>query len=177
MNVTIAPGASLRRIAEIVRNAILRGPDAWEGGSRTERDVHSNPPANLLPTDRDVVELFTLLQERETPYLLVGGIAMLRYIEGRNTEDIDLLIGYREPHPAAPARRPTPAPTIAAPLGSCRSARTSRHRPGHRGAHRPIRTTQEALISFVSLVPFVGNPSFVGSYCRQAHSKRLREST
>ena len=65
---------------------------AWEGGSLPERNVKPNPSANLLPTDRDVVELFTLLRERETPYLLVGGIAMLRYVEGRNTEDIDLLM-------------------------------------------------------------------------------------
>ena len=92
MNVTLAPGASLLRIAEIVRNAVLRGPDAWEGGSLPERGVNQNRSANLLPTDRDVVELFTLLGERQTPYLLVGGIAMLRYIEGRNTEDIDLLM-------------------------------------------------------------------------------------
>lgn len=92
MNVTIAPGASLLRIAEIVRNAMLRGPDAWKGGSLPESNAQKNPPANLLPTDRDVVELFTLLHERETPYLLVGGIAMLRYVEGRNTEDIDLLM-------------------------------------------------------------------------------------
>ena len=92
MNVTLAPGASLNRIAEIVRNAMLRGPDAWQGGSLPERNLKPNPSANLLPTDRDVVELFTLLLERQTPYLLVGGIAMLRYVEGRNTEDIDLLM-------------------------------------------------------------------------------------
>ena len=92
MNVTIAPGASIRRIAEIVRNAVLCGPDAWQGGSLPGRNVNSNPSGNLLPTDRDVVELFTLLKERQTPYLLVGGIAMLRYVEGRNTEDIDLLM-------------------------------------------------------------------------------------
>ena len=92
MNVTLAPGASLRRIAEIVRNAVLRGPDAWEGGSLPERNANPNRTANLLPTDRDVIELFTLVGKRQTPYLLVGGIAMLRYIEGRNTEDIDLLM-------------------------------------------------------------------------------------
>ena len=54
---------------------MLRGPDAWEGGSLPEPNVNPNPSANLLPTDRDVVELFTLLRERESPYLLVGGIA------------------------------------------------------------------------------------------------------
>lgn len=92
MNVTLAPGASLRRVAEIVRNAMLFGPDAWEGGKLPERNVNSSQRQNLLPTDRDVVELFTLLGERRIPYMLVGGIAMLRYVEGRNTEDIDLLM-------------------------------------------------------------------------------------
>ena len=92
MNVTLAPGASLRRVAEIVRNAVLFGPDAWEGGSLPDKNVNPTARQNILPTDRDVVELFTLLRERNTPYLLVGGIAMLRYVEGRNTEDIDLLM-------------------------------------------------------------------------------------
>jgi hypothetical protein len=36
--------------------------------------------------------LFTLLDERQIGYLLVGGIAMLQYVQGRNTEDIDLII-------------------------------------------------------------------------------------
>jgi hypothetical protein len=92
MNVTLAPGASLRRVAEIVRNAMLLGPDAWEGGAGPERDTPANPSPHLLPTDRDVVELFTLLRARQIPYLLAGGIAMLRYVEGRNTEDIDLIM-------------------------------------------------------------------------------------
>lgn len=92
MNTTLAPGASLRRVAEIVRNAVLFGPDAWEGGSVPEKDPGRPQRQNILPTDRDVVELFTLLGERRIPYLLVGGIAMLRYVEGRNTEDIDLLM-------------------------------------------------------------------------------------
>jgi len=92
MNVTLAPGTSLRRIAEIVRYAVLFGPGAWEGGSLPDKSGNPARPQNLLPTDRDVVELFTLLRERGVPYLLVGGIAMLRYVEGRNTEDIDLLM-------------------------------------------------------------------------------------
>lgn len=91
MNATLVPGASLCRIAEIVRNAALFGPDAWAGGSRA-RDANSPQRQGVLPTDRDVVDLFTLLGERHIPYLLVGGIAMLRYVEGRNTEDIDLLM-------------------------------------------------------------------------------------
>jgi len=39
-----------------------------------------------------VAQLFTLLHERRIAYLLVGGIAMLHYVQGRNTEDIDLII-------------------------------------------------------------------------------------
>jgi hypothetical protein len=39
-----------------------------------------------------VAQLFTLLHERQIDYLLVGGVAMLQYVQGRNTEDIDLLI-------------------------------------------------------------------------------------
>lgn len=92
MNTTLAPGASLRRIAEIVRNAVRFGPDAWDGASLPESKVNAHQRQSLLPTDRDVVELFTLLAQRQIPYLLVGGIAMLRYVEGRNTEDIDLLM-------------------------------------------------------------------------------------
>ena len=92
MNVTLAPDGSIRRIAEIVRHAVSLGPNAWDDGSQPTGKADPNSPANLLPSDRDVVELFTLLGERRIAYLLVGGIAMLRYVEGRNTEDIDLLM-------------------------------------------------------------------------------------
>ena len=44
---------------------------------------------NLLQT---VSGLFTLMDERQVDYLLVGGIALLQYIEGRNTQDIDLIM-------------------------------------------------------------------------------------
>lgn len=39
-----------------------------------------------------VARLFTLLHERQIAHLLVGGIAMLHYVQGRNTEDIDFII-------------------------------------------------------------------------------------
>jgi hypothetical protein len=41
---------------------------------------------------QNVAQLFSLLKERDIDYLLVGGIALLQYIEGRNTEDIDLIM-------------------------------------------------------------------------------------
>jgi hypothetical protein len=39
-----------------------------------------------------LIELFTMLHERNVPYVLVGGIAMLTYIEDRNTKDVDLVL-------------------------------------------------------------------------------------
>lgn len=39
-----------------------------------------------------VVRLFAILRERKIEYVLVGGIALLQYIDGRNTEDIDLIM-------------------------------------------------------------------------------------
>lgn len=43
-----------------------------------------------------VVSLFAILHERQINYTLVGGIAMLQYVEGRNTEDIDLIIAVSD---------------------------------------------------------------------------------
>ena len=50
---------------------------------------------SLLQT---VADLFSLLEAREVDYLLVGGIARLQYVEGRNTEDIDLIITVADVH-------------------------------------------------------------------------------
>ena len=33
-----------------------------------------------------------LLRERQNEYVLVGGIGLLQYVAGRNTEDIDLIM-------------------------------------------------------------------------------------
>lgn len=44
------------------------------------------------PMAQPVDALFALLRARQIDYLLVGGIALLNYVEGRNTEDIDLII-------------------------------------------------------------------------------------
>lgn len=51
---------------------------------------------------RDIIEgddllysvrhLFDLLDERRVNYVLVGGVALLQYVEGRNTQDIHLLM-------------------------------------------------------------------------------------
>lgn len=39
-----------------------------------------------------VARFFSLLRERQIDYVLVGGIALLQYVDGRNTEDIDLIM-------------------------------------------------------------------------------------
>ncbi len=39
-----------------------------------------------------VEQLFDLLDSRKVDYVLVGGIALLTYVEGRNTQDIDLIM-------------------------------------------------------------------------------------
>ncbi len=39
-----------------------------------------------------VEQLFNLLDSHKIDYVLVGGIALLTYVEGRNTQDIDLIM-------------------------------------------------------------------------------------
>lgn len=66
-------------IGKVVRNAVL-----FNFGKRGA--VQGD---DLLQA---VSRLFDLLGERRIDYLLVGGIALLKYVEGRNTEDIDLIM-------------------------------------------------------------------------------------
>jgi hypothetical protein len=67
-------------IGEVVRNAVIFKPGNQEGLMNS--DV-------LIET---VARFFSLLRERQIDYVLVGGIALLQYVEGRNTEDIDLIM-------------------------------------------------------------------------------------
>jgi len=67
------------RIGEVVGNAHLFD---------FKREVRVDEDAIRAKVER----LFALLAERHADYLLVGGIALLSYVEGRNTEDIDLLL-------------------------------------------------------------------------------------
>jgi hypothetical protein len=43
-----------------------------------------------------VVDFFELLEVRGIDYLLVGGVALLNYVEGRNTEDVDLILSVAD---------------------------------------------------------------------------------
>ena len=68
-------------IGEVIRNAVLFNPE-------NPQDLLMNSDA-LIET---VARFFSLLRERQIDYVLVGGIALLQYVEGRNTEDIDLIM-------------------------------------------------------------------------------------
>jgi hypothetical protein len=68
-------------IGKVIRDAVTFNLQNWTG--------HAMNPDSLL---QSVTRLFDLLRERKIDYALVGGIALLHYIEGRNTEDIDLII-------------------------------------------------------------------------------------
>jgi hypothetical protein len=68
-------------IGHVVRNARVFNAQRWQGAPYTMDE--------LLKT---VDDLFTLLDQRKMKYTLVGGIAILQYIQGRNTEDIDFII-------------------------------------------------------------------------------------
>jgi len=70
-------------IGSVVRAAIAFNPANWrKGAATTSQD-------SLLAT---VQRLFALLEERQVPYALAGGVALLAYVEGRNTQDIDLIM-------------------------------------------------------------------------------------
>lgn len=45
---------------------------------------------------QDVQDFFKTLSDRSISYVLVGGVALLRYVEGRNTQDIDILLSPKE---------------------------------------------------------------------------------
>lgn len=68
-------------IGEVVRNAVLFNPE-----NSRKRAGYSDM---LIET---VAHFFSLLREREIEHVLVGGIALLQYVEGRNTDDIDLIM-------------------------------------------------------------------------------------
>ena len=78
MRPTISPRV---HIGEVIRNAVVFNPE-------TTHDILMNSDL-LIET---VARFFSLLNEREIDYVLVGGIALLQYVEGRNTEDIDLIM-------------------------------------------------------------------------------------
>lgn len=68
-------------ISEIVKNGILFDLKNWQKGmSNTDQFVQF------------IENVFDTLTDRNIDYLLVGGVALLSYVDGRNTQDIDLIL-------------------------------------------------------------------------------------
>ena len=79
-------------IGQVIRNALVFNPSASEGNISTHSDhnVVREPSSDAL---LDAVDrFFGLLENRGIDYVLVGGVAMLQYVAGRNTEDLDLIV-------------------------------------------------------------------------------------
>jgi hypothetical protein len=72
---------SIPQIGSILRNAVTFN-------FKNSREVLKR--AELIPVQ--VEQLFNLLDSRSIDYVLVNGIAFLTYLEGRNTQDIDLIM-------------------------------------------------------------------------------------
>lgn len=68
-------------IGNVIQNALIFNLKNWDNGNM-----------EISSLKQAVLDLFSLLQKRNIDYVLVGGIALLQYIEGRNTEDIDLIM-------------------------------------------------------------------------------------
>lgn len=72
---------SIPQIGDVLRNAVTFN--------------FKNSPEVIMNADSlltQVEQLFNLLDSRNVDYVLVGGIALLTYVEGRNTQDIDLIM-------------------------------------------------------------------------------------
>jgi len=70
------------QIANVIRNAVAFNVKNWQGGSMNSDSLIQS-----------VQDLFSVLEQRKIDYVLVGGIALLHYVEGRNTQDLDLIMG------------------------------------------------------------------------------------
>lgn len=73
---------STDQIGNVIRNGLVFNIKNWISENHMDTD-------DLF---QSIQELFTLLNQREIEYVLVGGIALLNYIEGRNTQDLDLIM-------------------------------------------------------------------------------------
>jgi hypothetical protein len=72
---------SSTQIGDVIRNAVVFNVKNWLGGMMNSDSLIQS-----------VQDFFTILEQRKIDYVLVGGIAILHYIEGRNTQDLDVLM-------------------------------------------------------------------------------------
>lgn len=69
------------QIGEVIHNAVVFNIKNWSGDAMNSDSLI-----------QAVQDFFLVLEERKIAYVLVGGIAILHYVEGRNTQDLDLLM-------------------------------------------------------------------------------------
>jgi len=76
---------SLVNVGEVIVHGVVFDP---KNGDRV-RAMDLNEIFDSVPKLFDLFDLFDLLDQRDIDYVLVGGIAMLAYVDGRNTQDIN----------------------------------------------------------------------------------------
>lgn len=69
------------QIGDVIRNSVVFNLKNWVGGMLNSDSLFQS-----------VQDFFAVLENRKIDYVLVGGIAILHYVEGRNTQDLDLLM-------------------------------------------------------------------------------------
>jgi hypothetical protein len=69
------------QIGYVIRNAVVFNVKNWLGGMMNSDSLIQS-----------VQDFFAVLEQRKIDYVLVGGVAILHYVEGRNTQDLDLLM-------------------------------------------------------------------------------------
>lgn len=102
--------ASGRAVAPVNVARVLRGAVMFNFGPRASAQRFMD--ADHIPDE--VQTLFDLLDSRKLPYLLVGGLAMLTHVRGRNTEDVDLVLSVPDQRRLEPEVRIVEREEIAA---------------------------------------------------------------
>lgn len=74
---------SVLQIGSVLRNAVTFN-------FKNSRSVIENAETLVVQTEK----FFNLLESRKIDFVLVNGIALLTYVEGRNTQDIDLIMAF-----------------------------------------------------------------------------------
>lgn len=87
--VTLAENSTWEDLAELLSAGRFLG-HRHAGNGRNGFKSMTKESWSRLPDE--LAELFALLTAHHVDYVLVGGVALLKYIEGRNTQDIDLVV-------------------------------------------------------------------------------------
>lgn len=72
-------------ISEIVKNGIVFDIKNWQNNLMNINNLYD-----------DIDNLFNTVKQRKINYSLVGDVALLSYVEGRNTQDIDFIISRQD---------------------------------------------------------------------------------